>query len=355
MCPLLVLQVYLERIEYSLAKHLHAIQQSDKHSVGLQLHRSDVVLINIALSQTSRAALKLAERQDGGRHSCDISNLDGQRLRISRLLENLQGFPHGTVQATRPPLGFSLASAALEAGASVDQSELVFDSTECPCPPFCSFELVASRGSCDRLAGARRPLKKLHLSDLNATTPAHYQREPAHTLRAQAEARSLSRESLSSNISSLRRSIEDFRIKGDNMVSMKIVAAVQHAFTCAFPIPVGPHGPTPCPWSLKHPSLQSLLDVLQNLYYISQSYLDASLRLIPQNSTNSSSEEDDDYDQAVEDLDGARFITFGVIVAVFDAVLRASTMDGRLLHLLHGCKACVFVICLVVLFPWQEY
>jgi hypothetical protein len=124
---------------------------------------------------------------------------------------------------------------------------------------------------------------------------------------------------------------DELRSKGDNVASIKIVALIQHAFTCAFPIPKARNAGA-CPWSFKHSSSDEQLELLQNLFAIAKTFLDASLRLLPSHFCSSQdpcSNQATDYNQAVDDLDGARSITFACIVAVVDAVMSSGTTNER--------------------------
>lgn len=293
------------------------------------LNQSDVALITFALSQTSRAALKLVERRNPLLRENELHALDDQITRIRRLLERLKNFQTATFLEPRVPLGLDVTSSESHDIRS-QQAELVLDSTECEFHPFVHFDFVASSGSCELLAGAPLPRSSLVLLDPNATTPSSYQREISHVTNAVLRD-GTSSNILRSNIIALRQISDELRNKGDNVASIKIVALIQHAFTCAFPIPKARNVST-CPWSFVHSSSHDQLELLQNLFAIAKTFLDASLRLLPSHfcsSQDPASDEATDYNQAIDDLDGSRSITFACIVAVADAIVSSGTENER--------------------------
>ena len=293
------------------------------------LNQSDVALITFALSQTSRAGLKLVQRSNPLLREDDLHILDAQITRIRRLLERLKNLQKGTFLQPRVPLGLDVTSSE-GPGMRSQQAELVFESSDCAFHPFVNFEFVATRGSCELLAGAPLPRSSMVLLDPNATTPSCYQRGNSSSPKA-ALLDGTSPEMLRSNIMALRQMSDELRSKGDNVASIKIVALIQHAFTCAFPIPKARNARA-CPWSFEHSSSADQLELLQNLFAIAKTFLDASLRLLPSHFCSSQdpcSNEATDYNQAVDDLDGARSITFACIVAVVDAVMSSGTKNER--------------------------
>jgi hypothetical protein len=344
----------LGRVEASLKRNLDILQTEWRRKDTLVepqiLNQSDISLISFALSQTSRAALKLVKCSKPLLFENDLHVLDDQITRIRRLLEWLKNLQTGSFLQPRVPLGLDVTASErfgdrsqqadmVFTNESPKNTELIFESTECTSQPFVHFEFITSRGSCEILAGAPLPRSSLLLLDCNATTPSFYQREMNHTSIA-VLADGTSPEILRSNILSLRQLSDDLRNKGDNVASIKIVALIQHAFTCAFPIPKARNASS-CPWSFAHSSSHDQLELLQNLFSIAKTFLDASLRLLPSHfcsSQDPASHEASDYNQAIEDLDGARSITFACIVAVADAVLSSRTTDKRfvLAHFHHS-------------------
>ncbi len=291
------------------------------------MNQSDVALITFALSQTSRAALKLVERCNPLLRENDLHVLDDQITRICRLLERSKNFQTASIPQPRV-LGLDVASSK-SLDIPFQQAELVFESTECEFHPFVHFEFVASSGSCELLAGAPLPRSSTVLLDPNATTPSSYLRENNLSLADRVDGPSP--ENLRSNVFALRQMSDELRNTGDDVASIKIVALVQHAFTCALPIPKARNDST-CPWSFKHLSSQDQLELLQNLFVISKTYLDACLRLLPSHFCSSQdpvSDETIDYNQSRDDLDGARTITFACIFAVVDAIISSGTTNTK--------------------------
>lgn len=290
------------------------------------LNQSDATLITLALSQTSRAALKLVKRKKPVLLENDMYVLDNQITRIRRLLDRVKTHQTGTFLEPRALLGLVTASESPDEHSQ--ETELVFESTECAHLPFVNFDFVASSGSCEALAGAFLPISSSVLLDYNAATSSSWRHETAHTAAA-------SHEILRSNIFELRHVTDVLRKNGDNVASLKIVAIIEHAFTCNFPIPISRLHAT-CPWSLKHSSRRAQLELLQAILAIAKTFLDASLRILPSHyrvDEDPFSNRAMDYDQAVDDLDGPRSITFACILAVFDAVMSSKSTDGSQLPL----------------------
>jgi hypothetical protein len=317
----------LERVEVSLKKDLVPTKQSGALLLSHQrLNQSDVTLITYALSQTSRAAIKLSERPSPLLSKDELFILDNQCTRIRRLLDSFKKLQTSTFAQPRVPLGLdTMPPQCLSDG--LDQTELVFESTDCDSQPFERFHFVASSGSCEILAGAPVPRSNLVLLDVNATSPTVL----PHSLSTAALSQDTSPRALASNIHALRQISDDMRSKGDNIASIKIVALIQHAFTAAFPIPRARQDRA-CPWSFTHSSQADQLKLLKSLFAIAKTYLDASLRLLPSHFCSGHDAESDlvsDYNQAIDDLDGARSITFACILAVFDAVVSSGTRTGR--------------------------
>lgn len=291
------------------------------------MNQSDVALITFALSQTSRAALKLVKRSNSLFLESDVRVLDDQVTRIRRLLQLLKVHQPGTFLQPRVSLGlFGLDTALSKSPVEgSQQSELVFESTECSSRPFSHFEFVATSGSCDALAGDALPRSNVLLLDFNSTTPHCYQREIAST---SIDDSVLDVTTLSNSVLALRQMSDELRNRGDNVASLKIVALVQHAFTFSYPIPTARNDRT-CPWSVAHSSREEQLELLQNLFAVAKTFLDASLRLLPSHFCgchDPASEEFCDYNQAIEELDGARSITFACIVAVVDVIVSSGTI-----------------------------
>jgi hypothetical protein len=329
----------------SLKKDLVPTTQSGALLLSHQrLNQSDVTLITYALSQTSRAAIKLSERPSPLLSKDELFILDNQCTRIRRLLDCFKKLQTSTFAQPRVPLGLDaiplqctgdgLNQTGVDLlpsqcpGDGSNQTELVFDSTDCDSQPFERFHFVASSGSCEILAGAPVPRSNLVLLDINATSPTFL---GPRSLSAAALSRDTSPRALASNIDALRHISDEMRSKGDNIASIKIVALIQHAFTAAFPIPRA-RLDRGCPWSFTHSSQADQLKLLQNLFAIAKTYLDASLRLLPSHFCSDHVADSDlasDYNQSIDDLDGARSITFACILAVFDAVVSSGTGRGR--------------------------
>jgi hypothetical protein len=291
------------------------------------LNQSDVALITFALSQTSRAGLKLVKRFNSLLPESDLRVLDDQVTRIRRLLQRLKVHQPGTFLQPRVSLGLvGLDKAPSKTTVKGSQeSELVFESTECFSRPFSHFEFVATPGSCDALAGDALPRSNVLLLDFNSTTPHCYQREIANT---SIDDSALDVTILIKSVLSLRQMSDELRNRGDNVASLKIVALVQHAFTFSYPIPTARKARA-CPWSVAHVSREEQLELLQNLFAVAKTFLDASLRLLPSHFCgchDPASEEFCNYNQAIEELDGARSITFACIVAVVDAIVSSGTI-----------------------------
>ena len=326
----------MERVEATLIRSLNLLSDASARKASLiepqVLNQSDVTLINFSLTQTSRAALKLVKATTPLLTDNDLHILDEQIVRIRRLLERLRS-PHvGPSFQPRVPLGLNIISSE-SLGDHSQQAELVFESTECVLHPFMHFDFVGSSGLCELLAGAQKPRSSLMLIDFNATTASPHQREDGSSSSDRTLSDARNPVILRSNIHALRQVTDELRIKGDNVASMQIVAVVQHAFTCAFPIPISrAHDTSACPWSATHASTQDQLELLKNLFAIAKTFLDASLRLLPSHFCRSQDPASDpaiDYHQSLDDLDGARTITFACIVAVFDAVVSSGIFNRR--------------------------
>ncbi len=290
------------------------------------LNQSDVTLITFALSQTSRAALKLVKRKTPVLLENDMYCLDNQITRIRRLIDRVKTRQTGTFFEPRALLG--LVTATERPDQHSQETELVFESTECDHLPFVNFDFVASSGSCEALAGACLPISSSVLLDYNAVTSSSWKHETTHTAGASPEI-------LRSNIFELRHVTDALRKNGDNVASLKIVAIVEHAFTSNFPVPIS-RLHAACPWSFEHSSCSDQLELLQAILAIAKTFLDASLRILPSHYRGDEhpfSNRAVDYDQAVDDLDGPRSVTFACILAVFDAVMSSKSTDGSQLPL----------------------
>ena len=273
----------MQRVEATLKRNVDRLTTTSGHNAtSVELHnlnQSDVALITFALSQTSRAALKLIKRYNSLLPESDLRVLDDQITRIRRLLQRLKVHQPGTFLQPRVALGLvGLDTAPSKSPVEgSQQSELVFESTECTSRPFSHFDFVASSGSCDVLAGDALQGSSVLLLDFNSTNPPCHQREIANASIAEP---ALDISTLSSSVLALRQMSDELRNRGDNLASIKIVALVQHAFTFSYPIPTARNA-RECPWSVAHSSREEQLDLLQNLFAVAKTFLDASLRLLP--------------------------------------------------------------------------